>query len=245
VPAFRLQSGLGQSGTVRHFTANTATIMIVTIDGPAGAGKSSAARALAARLGFQFLDTGAMYRAVTWHCLEQGVDLHDQQSVAEAARRLELRLDADRVFVNGVEVTHDIRTNAVTHDSRFVAGNNAVRAHLVELQRQLAAGRDIVTEGRDQGTVAFPGADCKFFLTANPLKRAVRRQHDLALRGEQMSLEEILAQQTSRDRRDEGREVGALRPARDAVLIDTSDLELADVVARMEAFVREQRRTRG
>jgi cytidylate kinase len=218
--------------------------MIVTIDGPAGAGKSTAARALAERLGFQFLDTGAMYRAVTWFCLERGIDLHDQPRVAEAARRLDLRLEADRVFVDGVEVTHDIRTNAVTHDSRFVAGNNAVRTHLVELQRQLANGRDIVTEGRDQGTVAFPGAECKFFVTANARQRAVRRQRDLASRGEQVSLEEILAQQTNRDRRDEAREVGALKPAEDAVLVDTSELELADVVDQMEALVRRRQRPR-
>ncbi|HTI50838.1 MAG TPA: (d)CMP kinase, partial [Planctomycetaceae bacterium] len=167
-----------------------------------------------------------------------GIDLHDQRSVAEAARRVDLRLEADRVFVGGVEVTHDIRTTAVTHETRFVAGNNAVRTHLVDLQRQLAAGRDIVTEGRDQGTVAFPNADCKFFLTANPRQRALRRQRDLASRGEQMSLEEILAQQTSRDRRDEGREVGALKPAEDAVLVDTSDVELAEVVSQIEALVR-------
>lgn len=212
--------------------------MIVTIDGPAGAGKSSAARALAAQLGFQFLDTGAMYRAVTWHCLERGVDLHDREAVADAARRIDLRLDGDRVFVDGHEVTREIRSTAVTHETRFIAGNPQVREHLVTLQRRLAAGRNIVTEGRDQGTVAFPDAECKFFLTAAPETRAQRRQRELAERGEQVSLEEILSQQNSRDARDARREVGPLKPASDALTIDTSNLELKDAVSRLEVEVR-------
>ena len=212
--------------------------MIVTIDGPAGAGKSSAARALAARLGFQFLDTGAMYRAVTWHCLERGIDLHDQEAVADAARRIDLRLGGDRVFVDGREVTREIRSTAVTHETRFIAGNHLVREHLVTLQRRLATGRNIVTEGRDQGTVAFPDAECKFFLTAAPETRARRRQRELAERGELISLEEILSQQNSRDARDARREVGPLKPAADALTIDTSNLELKDAVSRLEAEVR-------
>ncbi|MFN0053982.1 MAG: (d)CMP kinase [Planctomycetales bacterium] len=212
--------------------------MIVTIDGPAGAGKSTAARQLAARLGFQFLDTGAMYRAVTWYCLQEGLDLGDEQQIAEAAQRVALTLDGDRVFVNGREVTHDIRSTEVTHESRFVAGNNLVRAHLVRLQQSLAAGRNIVTEGRDQGTVAFPQAECKFFLTADPRRRAERRQRDLARRGEQVPLEEILAQQTSRDRRDELRDYGALKPASDAITVDTSDLDLEEVLSLLERIVR-------
>lgn len=215
--------------------------MIVTIDGPAGAGKSSAARALATKLGFQFLDTGAMYRAVTWHCLDQKINLHDEQLVAEAARAMRLRMEVDRVFVNDREVTHEIRGTEVTHETRFIAGNNAVRAHLVSLQRQLATGRDIVTEGRDQGTVAFPHAECKFFLTADPHQRAMRRQRDLAARGEHVSLDEILAQQMGRDQRDQKREVGALKPAGDAILVDTSTLTFEEVVGRLEALVKERR----
>jgi len=217
------------------------TAMIVTIDGPAGAGKSSAARALAAKLGFQFLDTGAMYRAVTWHCLDLKINLHDELLVADAARAMRLRMEPDRVFVNDREVTHEIRGTEVTHETRFIAGNNAVRAHLVNLQRQLATGRNIVTEGRDQGTVAFPHAECKFFLTADPHQRAVRRQRDLAARGEQVSLEEILAQQMGRDQRDQKREVGALKPADDAILVDTSSLTFEEVVGRLEALVNASR----
>ena len=212
--------------------------MIVTIDGPAGAGKSSTARELAARLGFQFLDTGAMYRAVTWYCLKQGVDLHDEAAVAQAALRGRFVFDSGRVLVDGAEVTREIRRSAVTDQTRFIAANNRVRAQLVELQRQLAAGADVVTEGRDQGTVAFPHAECKFYLTASPLKRALRRQNDLAQGGEQVPLEEILAQQEGRDQRDANRDFGALKPAPDAVSIDTSELSFDEVVSRMEAIVR-------
>jgi cytidylate kinase len=214
--------------------------MIVTIDGPAGAGKSSTARELARRLSFQFLDTGAMYRAVTWYCLKEEIDLKDEEGVAEAARRGRFVFDSGRVVVNDVEVTREIRRSSVTDQTRFVAGNNRVRAHLVDLQRRLAEGADVVTEGRDQGTVAFPHAECKFYLTASPLKRALRRQNDLALNGEQVALEEILAQQEERDQRDANREYGALKPAPDAIPIDTSELDFEEVVSRMEAKVREK-----
>jgi CMP/dCMP kinase len=212
--------------------------MIVTIDGPAGAGKSTTARELASRLDFQFLDTGAMYRAVTWLCLKQGIDLQDEQAVAEAARQSEFQFEAGRVLVDGYDVTREIRRSAVTNDTKFIAGNNEVRAYLVELQRQLADGANVVTEGRDQGTVAFPHAGCKFYLTASPHKRALRRQQDLALNGEQVPLEEILSQQEGRDQRDEAREYGALKPAADAIPIDTSELDFEQVVTRMEQVVR-------
>jgi cytidylate kinase len=212
--------------------------MIVTIDGPAGAGKSSTARELASRLSFQFLDTGAMYRAVTWLCLKQGVDLVNEDAVAEAARQGHFVFQSGRVLVDGVDVTREIRRSSVTNQTRFVAGNNLVRSYLVELQRQLAEGENVVSEGRDQGTVAFPRAECKFFLTANPHSRARRRQQDLALNGEEVALEEILTEQEGRDQRDQNREFGALKPAPDAILIDTSDLSFDQVVTRMEEIVR-------
>jgi cytidylate kinase len=212
--------------------------MIVTIDGPAGAGKSSTARELATRLSFQFLDTGAMYRAVTWLCLKQGVDLANEAAVAAAARRGQFLFRSDCVVVDGVDVTREIRRSNVTNETRFVAANNLVRSHLVELQRKLAEGENVVSEGRDQGTIAFPAAECKFYLTADPLSRARRRQHDLAVNGEQVALDQILAQQEGRDQRDQNREYGALKPAPDAILIDTSELGFEEVVARMEEIVR-------
>ena len=163
--------------------------MIITIDGPAGSGKSTAARALAERLGYQFLDTGAMYRVVTLVCQREAIDLADQVLVARKAGEIVIRLDGSRVFVNEEEVTHAIRTVDVTQGASVVATNAAVRGILTTLQRQAAAGLDIVTEGRDQGTVVFPQAECKFFLIASPEERARRRQHDLRGRGQVLALE--------------------------------------------------------
>ncbi|MCA9246741.1 MAG: (d)CMP kinase, partial [Planctomycetales bacterium] len=133
--------------------------MIVTIDGPAGAGKSSASRGLAQRLGFLFLDTGAMYRAVAFAAHEAGVDLEDEQALANFARGLRIEMTDDRVLLDGRDVTKDIRTMAITDLTRHSAANPGVRAHLVVQQRAIAAGKSVVTEGRDQGTVAFPDAE--------------------------------------------------------------------------------------
>ena len=142
--------------------------MIVTIDGPAGAGKSSAARALAERLGFRFLDTGAMYRAVAWAALRRGIDVRDTAALDSLIPQLELNLRGTHVLLNGEDVTHQIRTPEVTHAVRFAADSVPVRQFLSKLQRQIADAGSIVTEGRDQGTVVFPDADCKIFLTASP-----------------------------------------------------------------------------
>jgi len=215
--------------------------MIITIDGPAGSGKSTAARALAERLGFQFLDTGAMYRVVTFVCLREQIDLHDEPAVSERAAKITIRFDGPKVFADEEEVTDAIRTVQVTQGTSVVAANNAaVRRLLTALQRQVAAGLDVVTEGRDQGTVAFPDAECKFFLTASPEERARRRQHDLRRRGEHLSLEEILAHQHERDRRDEQRAVAPLKPAADAILIDTSHRNVHEVVRELEDRIRQR-----
>lgn len=215
--------------------------MIVTIDGPAGAGKSTAARRLAERLGFVFLDTGAMYRAVTWHCQQSGIPLTDNHAVEQAARSMRLRFHGHQVIVNDQDVSSEIRSREVTQESRFVAANNAVRSYLVELQRQFAEGRDVVTEGRDQGTVAFPHAEWKFFLVADPRERALRRQRELALKGQHIALEELLEQQTQRDERDSRREFGTMRAADDARVVDTSRLTLDEVVDHLEQAVRSGR----
>lgn len=212
--------------------------MIVAIDGPAGAGKSSAARALARRLGFRFLDTGAMYRAVALAGLRRKVDWNDAAVLPRLAREVTITLDTDRVLLDGEDVTHEIRTLAVTSVTHYPANNPAVREHLVDLQRQIAAGDDIVTEGRDQGTVVFPRAECKIFLTASPLERARRRHLDLQAHGEHVTLEEVLADQNERDRRDAARDVGPLKPAADAVELSTDGLSPSEVVDQLEALVR-------
>ena len=219
--------------------------MIITIDGPAGSGKSTAARALAERLGFQFLDTGAMYRVVTFVCQRENIPLPDDTAVAQRAATIEIRFDGPRVFANGEEVTDAIRTVQVTQGTSIVAANAAVRSLLTMLQRKAADGLNIVTEGRDQGTVAFPHAECKFFLTASPEERARRRQFDLQRRGEDLALEEILAHQTERDLRDEQRTVGPLKPASDAILIDTSQRSIQDVVTELESIIQKRSRATG
>lgn len=212
--------------------------MIVTIDGPAGAGKSTAARQLAQRLGFEYLDTGAMYRAVTWFCLREGVDLTREADVTETTRRMAIEFRQARTLVNGEDVSDLIRTQDITDASQHVAGNVGARTVLVELQRKMGAGIDLVSEGRDQGTVVFPLAECKFFITADPRVRAARRQAELAARGIASPLDELLALQAERDRRDAERPVGALRRSPDAVLVDTSYVPLDEVVDQLEAEVR-------
>ena len=214
--------------------------MIITIDGPAGSGKSTAARALAERLGFQFLDTGAMYRVVTFICQRENIDLSDEPSVARRAADIVIRFDGRQVFANTEDVTDAIRTVQVTQGSSLVAANTAVRSLLTTLQRKAADGQKIVTEGRDQGTVVFPQAECKFFLTASPEERARRRQHDFQRKGHHLTVAEILAHQTERDRRDEQRAVAPLKPAPDALLIDTSHRSIQHVVDDLERHIRQK-----
>ncbi|MFO0919968.1 MAG: (d)CMP kinase [Planctomycetaceae bacterium] len=214
--------------------------MIITIDGPAGTGKSSVARALAERLGYEFLNTGAMYRAVALACLEANVGLDDETRVAETSRGLALRFADNRIHLNGRDVTDAIYLEEVTQAASLVASNEAVRRQLVELQRQCGRDSNLVTEGRDQGTIVFPQAEYKFFLTAAPEERALRRQRELAAQGRELSLAELLVQQSERDRRDESRTCAPLRPADDALRIDTSHLSQDEVVDRLEEIVRQR-----
>lgn len=215
--------------------------MIVTIDGPAGAGKSSAARQLARRLNFDFLDTGAMYRAVALSALRAGLDLHDENALARLVETLRLEMPAGRVLLDGEDVTGCIRTPEVTAATGPVADSPAVRRRLVAWQRRLAAGRDVVCEGRDQGTIVFPDAACKFFLFADPTERARRRQRDLAARGVAQNLDEVLRAQHERDARDAARDIAPMVPAADAVHLDSTRLEPDEVVAAMEQIIRRRR----
>jgi cytidylate kinase len=213
--------------------------MIVTIDGPAGAGKSTAARALAARLGYRFLDTGAMYRAVVWAALRDRLDLNDSEALARLAETITIEVSENRVLLDGEDVTEVIRTAQVTAALRYASENVAVRRRLVELQRAAAGAGNLVTEGRDQGTLVFPDAACKIFLTASAEERAKRRQRDMVRRGEDLPLDAVLDQQTERDRRDEQRQVGPLLKAPDAVEVITDGLSLGEVVDRLESLVRQ------
>lgn len=215
--------------------------MIITIDGPAGAGKSSAAKLLAQRLGFDFLDTGAMYRVVTLAALRAKVDPSDAAALGRLLDELRMEMSGGRVLLAGEDVTAPIRAPEITAASAAIASSPIVRQRLAALQRQLAHGRNIVSEGRDQGTVVFPGAECKFFLVADPKERARRRHAELAQRGDPVDLNEILAAQEARDARDAARDIAPMKPAPDAIILDSTGLSLDEVVRRME----EEARRRG
>jgi cytidylate kinase len=211
--------------------------MIVTIDGPAGAGKSTVARLLAERLGFRFLDTGAMYRAVALAALRRGLAGDDARGWVDLAQRIEIGFEGRRVFLDGEDVSDAIRASHVTAHVRYAADNPRVREHLVELQQAIGRTGNMVTEGRDQGTIVFPHAECKIFLTASPAERARRRVDDLRQRGEAPEFAGVLAEQLARDERDASRPVGPLIKAPDAIEINTDGLSLDDVVSRLAELV--------
>ncbi len=211
--------------------------MIVTLDGPAGAGKSTAARALAARMGWCYLDTGAMYRSVALVALERGISLDDSAALADLAGTLAIDFRAGRVMVGDRDVSGEIRTERITQATRPVADAPSVRAAMKQLQRRLAEGRDVVTEGRDQGSEVFPWAEVKVFLTASADERARRRHREEAARGVTTSLESVRAAQAQRDEGDRVRPVGAMQPAADAVILETDGLSADEVVERLATLV--------
>ena len=212
--------------------------MIVTIDGPAGAGKSTAARGLADHLGYRFLDTGAMYRAITLAGMRQQIDWQDSEALVRIAAGADLTLPDDQVFLNGEDVTQAIRTFEVTSLTHYAADNQTVRQLLVDLQQQIAAHTDTVTEGRDQATVVFPHAECKIYLTASDEVRAQRRYEDLLIRGEKVTFDEVLSKQKQRDLRDLKREIGGLRKAEDSIELSTDGLTTEQVIQQLVQIVR-------
>ena len=214
--------------------------MIVTIDGPAGAGKSSVSRLLAERLDFQFLDTGAMYRAATLAVLRANVDCEDQPRLRQIAMSCDIQVQGTQVILNGEDVSEEIRTSEVTSAIKHVADDPAIREWIVKCQRKIAHGTNIVTEGRDQGTVAFPYSKCKIYLTATPGERARRRVEDFRNANEPSNYDEVLIQINLRDMQDMARPVGALKKARDAYELLTDGMSLEEVIDKLEDVARQR-----
>ncbi len=219
--------------------------LVVTIDGPAASGKSTVARLLAEKLNAAFLDTGAMYRAATLAAMQANADLANQQQILDVMSDTEFKFTAASqgmmVEINGVDVSKKIRDPQITANARYVATAAPARRRLVEMQRCFAETHDkIVTEGRDQGTIAFPDANVKFFLTACIDERARRRQVELKVKGVKQTTEQIRQAIKKRDDRDEKRFVGPMKPAADAIIIDTTDLTIEQVVEKLLACVNER-----
>ncbi|MET0461080.1 MAG: (d)CMP kinase [Ilumatobacteraceae bacterium] len=209
------------------------TAVIIAIDGPAGAGKSTVGKAVARRLGLEYLDTGAMYRAVAFAALRRGVPMTDEAAVAELARELDLAVSEEGVFVDGVEATTEIRTREVTEAVSAVASNTPVRDELRSRQRHWADERGGgVIEGRDIGTVVFPDATLKLDVTASPRTRAERRVGEIG-----GDIDEVAASIAERDRRDMTRVDGPLRAADGAAVVDTTGLTVDEVVAEIVALL--------
>jgi CMP/dCMP kinase len=234
-----LRSG-GQTGAGRG-TPRSSSCLVIAIDGPVGAGKSSMARRLAEALGCVYVDSGAMYRAIGWKAIRDGVDLTDQARLATLAAATDIRIlpgpSGPRVLVDGEDRTHALRTPEIDQAASLVSTCMAVRERLVALQRSMAARTGVVMDGRDIGTVVFPDADLKFFLDADLAVRAERRRRDLERAGTPTAHAAVQEEVARRDARDRGREVSPLRPAADAVRIDSTDLSADEVIQRMLAEV--------
>jgi len=215
---------------------------IIAIDGPSGSGKSSTARQLASLLDFIYLDTGAMYRSVALAALDEGIDLKDEEAVGRIAGSLEINFvpdkDGDRVLLNGQDVSLRIREPRIDSGSSLVSSYKMVREKMVELQKKFGLKGNIIAEGRDMGTVVFPGADLKIFLVADLETRAARRCLQLKSAGIETSVEEQTASLSSRDMFDSSRELSPLKKADDAVEIDTTNMSLNAQVEKIYELAR-------
>jgi len=226
--------------------APEASLRVVTIDGPAASGKGTIARQLAETLGWTLLNTGAMYRVVALAGMRRGLDLTDEDRLAALARGLRARFEAGRAWLEDEDVTEPIHSLEVTRATRHAADNQQVRAVLVGWQRRFARRHQpIVTEGRDQGTVVFPHAPVKIYLTADPAERARRRVAQFTRQGQIVDPAQVLADLLQRDREDESRPIGGLKPAPDALRLDTTNLTPHEVVGDLVNLVRQRLGTTG
>ena len=210
---------------------------VIAIDGPVGAGKSTVARALAQRLGYRYVDTGAMYRSVAWQATHRGIDLNDRAAVAEVARAIEIEFvpgaGGQRVVAQGTDVTEAIRSPRMSEGASIVSAYPEVREALVALQRRMGVGGEVIMEGRDIGTVVLPDAEVKIYLDASLDERARRRHEELRAKGETVTFEGVREALRERDHRDSTRAHSPLRAAPDAVVIDSTTLTVAQIVAEI------------
>lgn len=211
--------------------------MIIAIDGPAGSGKSTVARILAARLKFRYIETGSMYRAVAWKAQQQGIRPEDRDRVAQVAQTIAIEFqpgtDHQQVWVDGQEITTQLKSETIGSLAASAAAIPAVRKVLTEKQRAMGREDNVVMDGRDIGTVVFPAAEKKFFMVADPVERARRRYNEIKATQPDLELQQVVEQVKQRDYEDENRAVSPLKPAADAIMLDTTHLGIEEVVERM------------
>ncbi|MFW6381415.1 MAG: (d)CMP kinase [Bacillota bacterium] len=216
---------------------------VIAIDGPAAAGKSTLARAIARQLDFKYLDTGAMYRALTWLALKKNIDLNDPHALSELARNMNLKClparnnNGSRILINDREITSQLRIPAIDNNVSKIARVRGVREAMVQIQRQIAAGGKIVMDGRDIGSRVLPDAEYKFFITASLQERAIRRYRELKEKNPELTLAQVKEDIKKRDHLDKNREVSPLVRAEDARLIDTTELSIEEVVSRVKHII--------
>ena len=204
--------------------------MIIAVDGPAGAGKSTISKLIAKKLNINYIDTGAMYRAVTYKCLSEGVDVKNEEAVIEVAKRTDINFRDNNIYLDSKVVNEEIRTREVSANVSDVAKIKEVRYLMVDVQREIGTRNDVILDGRDIGSYVFPNADYKFFLVATPEERGRRRYKELCEKGFEGTLEEIIKDIEKRDEIDSNREFAPLKKADDAIEIDTTGLGIDEVV---------------
>ena len=216
--------------------------LVITIDGPAGAGKSTVSKVLAQKLSYVYLDTGALYRAIAYKILEEGIPPDNESLLSDLCNRTNIHLkniDGNlNIFIDSEDVTDRIRTEKVGLLASTVSAMPVVREVLLSIQREAGEKGGIVAEGRDMGTVVFPEADCKFYLDAGTEERVKRRYKELITRGNKADYEEIRRDMIVRDRQDQGREIAPLKPSQDAIIIDSTNISISGVVEKMLSIIR-------